>query len=185
LNEEVNTFYAFQKSLAACFVEGNLTHTQGNIILRILRSLPCLSYLPKDSRTLLNTPRKGPIISKVEPGEYLHIGFEKALIKILQKTPSNLIPDILKVDWSTDGARLNKSGNIQIWSIQCSIANIANSKAEIVGVYKGPRKPDSANLFLDQFINDVLQVIDSGISFLQKQIRIILRAFIADAPARS
>jgi len=183
LNEKVNTSYAFQKSLAACFVEGNLTHTQRNIILRTLRSLPCLSYLPKDSRTLLNTPRKGPIISKV--GEYLHIGFEKALIKILQKTPSNLIPDILKVDWSTDGARLNKSGNMQIWPIQCSIANIANSKPEIVGVYKGPRKLDSANLFLDQFINDVLQVIDNGISFLQKQIRIISRAFIADAPARS
>lgn len=111
-NKEVNTFHAFQKSLAASFVQGNLTHTQGNIILRTLRLLPCLSYLPKDSRTLLNTPREGPIISKVEPGEYLHIGFEKALIKILQKIPSNLIPDVLKVNWSTDGARLNKSGNI-------------------------------------------------------------------------
>ena len=75
-NEEVN-FYAFQNSLAASFVQGNLTHTQGNIILRTLRSLPYLSYLPKDSRTL-NTPRKGPIISKIEPGEYLHIGFEKS-----------------------------------------------------------------------------------------------------------
>jgi len=80
---------------------------------------------------------------------------------------------------------LNKSDNIQIWPIQCSIANIANSKLEIVGVYKGPRKQDSTNLFLDQFINDVFQVIDSGVSFLQKQIQIILRVFIADAPARS
>jgi len=103
-NKEVNIFHAFKKSLVACFVQRNLTHTQGNIILRTLRSLLCLSYLPKNSRTLLNTPRKGPIISEIEPGEYLHIGFEKALIKILQKIPSNLIPDILKVDWSTDGA---------------------------------------------------------------------------------
>lgn len=47
LNEDLNTFHIFQKSLAESFVKGNLTHTQGNIILNTLRSLPCLSYLPK------------------------------------------------------------------------------------------------------------------------------------------
>ncbi|XP_011859368.1 PREDICTED: uncharacterized protein LOC105556865 [Vollenhovia emeryi] len=177
---------SFKESLAIAFIQGNLTHTQGNIILKTLRSLPCLSYLPKDSRTLLNTPRKGPIISKVDPGEYLHIGFAKALIRILQKTPPNLIPDIIKIDWSTDGARLNKSGNMQIWPIQCSVANIANSKPEVVGIYKGPKKPQNINVFLDQFINDVLEVIDSGgISFLKKKLPVELRAFIADTPARS
>lgn len=166
-NAEVNNF---QESLASALIQGNLTHTQGNIILKTLRSLPCLSYLPKDSRTLLNTPREAPIVSKVYPGEYLHIGLAKALIRILRKTPPNLIPDIIKVDWSTDGARLNKSGNMQIWPIQCSVANIANSKPEVVGIYKGPKKPQSINVFLDQFIDDVLKVIDSGgVSFLQKK----------------
>lgn len=104
----------FQESLATAFVQGKLTQTQENLILKTLRSLPCLSYLPKDSRTLLSTPRKDCVVSKVDPVEYLHIGFIKALITMLHKTLLDLIPNIIKVDWSTDGARLNKSGNMQI-----------------------------------------------------------------------
>lgn len=96
-----------------------------------------------------------------------------------------MIPNVLQVDWSTDGAKLNKSGNMQIWPIQCRITNIPNTKPEIVGVYKGPKKPYNVDLFLHQFINDVLEVIDRGILFLEKQIPVVLRAFIADAPARS
>lgn len=79
---DTNILHAFQESLAASFVQGNLTHAQGNIILKTLRSLPYLSYLPRDTRTLLKTPFKSPIISKIDPGEYLHIGFATALIKI-------------------------------------------------------------------------------------------------------
>jgi len=176
----------FKEHLATAFVQGNLTHVQGNIILKTLRSLPYLSYLPKDSRTLLNTPRQGPIISKIDFGEYLHIGFAKALDRILQRTPPNFIPDVIQVNWNTDGARLNNSGNIQIWPIQCSIANIVNSKPEIVGIYKGIKKPRDINVFLQEFIDDVLEAINNGgVLFLQKKIPIQLRAFIADAPARS
>lgn len=183
---EINPSHVFQETLALSFIQGNLTHTQGNLILKALRTLPSFTYLPKDTRTLLHTPRGGAVVREINPGEYLHVGFEKSLIRILQKTPPHLIPNVLEVDWSTDGARLNNSGNIQIWPIQCSIANIATSKPEVVGVYKGPKKPDNIDLFLKEFIDDVLQVIDrGGVSFLQKQFSVVLRAFIADAPARS
>ncbi|KMQ85086.1 hypothetical protein RF55_16579 [Lasius niger] len=74
---------------------------------------------------------------------------------------------------------------MQIWPIQCSVANIANSKPEVVGIYKGPKKPYSFDLFLHQFIDDVFQVVSNGVLFLQKQIPVVLRAFIADTPARS
>lgn len=137
-NEEVmEPAQAFRQSLASVFVKGNLTHTQGNIILKSLHTLPQLAYLPRDTRTLLNTPRIGPQVRNIYLGEYLHIGFEKALTRILLKTPSHLFPDILHIDWSTDGARLNKSGSMQIWPIQCSVANIPRSKPEVVGIYKG------------------------------------------------
>lgn len=178
--------HTFRESLASAFIKGNLTHAQGNIILKTLRSLSYLAYFPQDTRTLLNTPRVAPQVRRIYPGEYLHIGFEKVLIRILQKTPSHLIPDLLNIDLNTDGARLNKSGNLQIWPIQCMIANIPGSKPEVAGVYKGPKKPYSIDLFLDEFIKDILLVIErGGIFFRDKQIPIALRAFIADAPARS
>ena len=120
------------------------------------------------------------------PGQYLHIGFEVAINNILKETLLNQLPPILEVDWSTDGASLNKTGKMQIWSIQISVNNIPNSKPQIVGIYIGNKKPSNIDLFMDEFIADVKQVIASdGITFNNKQIHIILRAFIADAPARA
>lgn len=186
IKEMIDPAQTFRESLASAFIKGNLTHIQGNIILKTLRSLPQLAYLPRDTRTLLDTPRVGPQIRKVYPGEYFHIGFKKVLTRILQRTVPNLIPNVLEIDFSTDGARLNKSGTMQIWPIQCLIANIPGNSPEIVGIYKGSKKPASVDEFLSEFIADVLQVIGSrGIFFSDKHIPIVLRAFIADAPARS
>jgi hypothetical protein len=149
-----------------------------------MRSLPYLAYLPRDTRTLLGTPRVGPQVCSIDPGEYLYIRFEKSLTRIFQKTAPHCIPDVLEIDWSTD-AKLNKSDYMQIWPIQCRSANIHNSKPEIAGVYKGPKKPSSIHFFLDEFLDDILLIIESGgIFFREKQFPIVLRAFIADAPAR-
>lgn len=186
-NEEaIESAHAFKESLALAFIKGNLTHVQGNIILETLHTLSHFAYLPRDTRTLLNTPRVSPQVRNIFPGKYLHIGLQKALTRILLKTSPHLIPDILHIDWNTDGARLNKSGSMQIWPIQCLVANVECCKPEIVGIYKGSRKPASIDEFLNEFIEDVLHIIENdSIVFLQKQIPVTLRAFIADAPARS
>ncbi|XP_039308167.1 uncharacterized protein LOC113006034 isoform X2 [Solenopsis invicta] len=176
----------FQKSLASAFIKCNLTHSQGNIILNILRSHKCHTFLPKDTRSLLNTPRDKTAVRSIYPGQYLHIGFETSINNILKKTSPNQIPSVLEIDWSTDGAKVNKCGTMQIWPIQISISNISYSKPEVVGIYIGKKKPGDINLFMDEFVTDVLQVLERGsIIFNYQQIPITLRAFIADAPARS
>lgn len=67
---------SFQERLASCFIKNNLNHVQCNSILSLLRTHPCFENLPKDARTLLNTPRDKIAIFKVEPGEYVHFGIE-------------------------------------------------------------------------------------------------------------
>lgn len=96
--EIMNPAHAFQESLALAFIKRNLTHTQENMILKTLRSLPYLAYLPRDTRTLLGTPRVGSQVRSIDPGEYLHIGFQKSLTRILQKIPYHLIPDVFEID---------------------------------------------------------------------------------------
>ncbi|XP_067205232.1 uncharacterized protein [Linepithema humile] len=134
---------AFQKSLASAFIKCNLTQTQGNIILNTLRSHECHSFLPKDTRSLLNTPRESIPVRTMYPGQYLHIGFEVAINNILKEIPPNQIPLVLEIDWNTDGASLNKTGKKQIWPIQISVNNIPNSKPQVVGIYIGNKKPDA------------------------------------------
>jgi len=57
----------YQDKLAEALIDVN--HLQGNRILSIIRMHECLSYLPKDIRTLLCTPRAVPYLLKVSPGD--------------------------------------------------------------------------------------------------------------------
>jgi len=43
--------FMFQEKLAAWFVQSNISHTQGNAILKVLREHKCLAYLRIDIRT--------------------------------------------------------------------------------------------------------------------------------------
>jgi len=110
----------YQDKLAEALIDVN--HLQGNRILSIIRMHECLSYLPKDIRTLLCTPRAVPYLLKVSPGEYLHIGVEAALLRTLELSSPQLLLDRLEIDISTDDAQLDKNGKNQIWPIQCRIA---------------------------------------------------------------
>ncbi|XP_071581909.1 uncharacterized protein [Temnothorax nylanderi] len=176
----------FKDCLIALLMDNNMSHVQGNNILALLRSHQCFSYLPKDVRTLLRTPKTPVELFDVEPGEYLHLGFESALINSLQSTSPSLIPRSLQVDFSTDGATLDNSGNIVLWPIQCRIANIPNAKPEVVGIYRGSRKPSSASQFFSRFVVDINSVIDNGgILYQDTKFPVTLRCFVADAPARA
>lgn len=96
-----NNFYqSFRQRLASCFVDNNLTHVQGNNILFLLRTHSCFSNLPKDVRTLLNTPRNRVAVSIVEPGEYIHFDLEVCIIENLSNTAT--IPLEIDLDFHTD-----------------------------------------------------------------------------------
>lgn len=184
-SDDEESRHSFSQLLHQCFIDTNIPHTTGNNILKILRTHSCFSSLPKDSRTLLKTPRIQIELSIVEPGEYVHFGFKKGVIKSLKKIPSTLIPNVLEIDFNTDGGALDKSGNSQIWPLQIRIVNIRNTKPEVVGIYRGPGKPTNACDFFKMFVNEVIEIIrDGGINYKGTKLSLRLRAFIADAPAR-
>lgn len=140
---------SFRERLASCFINNNLTHAQGNSILSLLRTHSCFNNLPQDVRTLLDTPRTRAILYNVQPGEYIHFDVETKIIKNLSHISKSFASTInqLEIDFNTDGCSLDKSGSIQIWPIQCRIANIKHAKPMVVGVYRGPHKPCDPNIF--------------------------------------
>lgn len=176
----------FRERLASCFIDNNLTHVQGNNILAVLRTHPCLSILPKDVRTLLDTPRNRVVVSNVEPGEYVHFDLEARIIQCLTSVSSAVNINQLEIDISTDGCALDKSGSIQLWPIQVRIANIQHTRPIVVGIYKGTQKPHNPNSFFEKFIIDIKSLMSNGgINFHGRKVPIHLRSFIADAPARA
>lgn len=184
--QPANAVDDFKQKLAISFIESSLTFKQGNRILKCLRTLDSMKFLPADMRTLLKTPRVcSDTIYKVSPGEYLHIGVEKAIIKCLNKNNVTLpLPEPLLIDCSTDGIEMNKK--YQIWPIQIKLVDIKDSAPEVVGVYVGRRKPNAAKDFLEFFISDVKNILNAGgIKYNGKTCVIKLRAFVADLPARA
>jgi hypothetical protein len=174
---------SFRKCLASCFVKNNLTHAQGNSILHLLRTHPCFNKLPKDVRTLLNTPRARVTTFDVEPGEYIHFNFEVEIIRILSNA---CIVNQLELDFNIDGCSLDKSDSIQIWPIQCKIVNVQHTRPIIIGIYKGAQKLFDPYIFLQHFIADINRIMSNGgINFRGKKVPIRLRCFVADAPARA
>lgn len=184
--EPPDTIDNFQERLAEVFIRSDMSHAQINAVLQVVRTHPCLSTLPKDSRTLLKTPRTAHPTLNIAGGEYLHLGFETGILSILQQTSPELIPlDTLMVDFSTDGATLDGQGKIQMWPIQIRIANIRGSKPEIVGVWRGSSKPSNAQELFQYFVNEVQDVLNRAVVF-RNQLKVIkLRCFIADSPARA
>lgn len=115
-----------KKALKNAFLAANLKHTQINIILRTLREFPFgLNFLPKDARTILQTPTTvaNEVIQNMAGGEYLHVGFKLTLMKKLKQIPADMVPERIIIDFSTDGAKVNK-GSKQFWPIQYRILNI-------------------------------------------------------------
>jgi len=179
--------FTFQEKLAAYFVQSNISHTQGNAILKVLREHKCLAYLPKDIRTLIGTPRSSTKVKSVPSGEYLHIGIVTGITQSLRDVPIAAIPEILEIDLNTDDASLDKSGFDQIWPIQYKIANIPGSKPQIIGIYRSKKKPNSAIDFFQDLIDEFNSVTSNGGIMIKdaKKCAMVFRCFIADAPARA
>lgn len=112
-------------------IEKNINKRALTALLKILRS--CGFALPKDSRTLLETPRKVEIVN-LAGGKYWHNGLEHCLTQVFSKLSSNLC---VRLNINIDGLPLFKSspitfwpilanvyGNIPVHSIMCHLFNI-------------------------------------------------------------
>lgn len=80
--------------LANVYHVTNMNRTQLKGILLALRNHVCFSTIHIDPRTILGTPHFSLPTAKVAGGEYLHLGFVKGLISILESTPPQMIPRI-------------------------------------------------------------------------------------------
>ncbi|KAJ8914057.1 hypothetical protein NQ315_017578 [Exocentrus adspersus] len=162
-------------------VKHNITHTALTDLLKILK----LNHadLPTDARTLLQTPRKVKLIP-VHPGEYCHFGIKNCLEKLLSCIPDGLNLNTLEICINVDGLPLSKSSGSQFYPILCSI--FQNKKyVDVVGIYHGYEKPVNANVFLNEFVQEAIELVTNGFIYKNKSYFVKFKAFICDAPAKS
>jgi len=178
--EEQNA--AFQQSLIDWVMNCNVTQSAVDRLLKVMRSHHCFGFLPKTYRTLIKTPREVEI-REMEPGQYFHAGFRAGLIGALEAANVDVNSlSAAEVFINIDGASLSDSSPSDMWFILARMCNIDSQPFEI-GLYHGKTKPSNFNDFLREFVLEANQLVENGLEFKGKIIRVEIHCFTCDAPA--
>ena len=181
--------------LAEWAVEYNIRHQAINGLLKRLSRFD--RTLPKDARTLFT--RNAKVTDSIRPmrdmhgngGEYIYFGMEKQLNQMLTNGLGNLIPDAnIYLLFNVDGLPLYKSSSKQFWPILCKVEqndeiSSKNFPPFPVAIFCGNSKPENAEIFLHDLINELKSFHRSGLMHRNEKYNIHTKAFVCDAPARA
>lgn len=155
-------------------------------MLPILRQVPGLETLPKDSRKILNTRKfkETNNLVTIDPGLYFHFGLTSAIQKhFLKYSICNV--DVLKIVVGIDGLPISKSSSSQLWPILGYIRPYSDSVFPI-GIYWGYEKPCNSNKYLEQFVLEAKHLIINGITDTKGiTVKVEIDGFSMDSPAKS
>lgn len=115
-------------------------------------------------------------------GEYYNFGLKNMLekhLKIIRQPSSRTI----WLKFNVDGLPLFKSSRIQFWPILCLISNLG-FQPFVCATYCGKGKPD-LTLFMKDFVPELKDLMDNGITINNMKFEIFVKSFICDAPARA
>lgn len=155
-----------------------ISHVAITALLSILRKYDFDNDLPKNSKTLMKTPRH---IRKIASGEYFHNGLRSGIMAFLQKSQDDV--DLIEVQISIDGLPISNFSTNQLWPI---LESMVPSLSDIftIGCYFGSKKPYDCNEFLRDFVDEAKILITEGLEYKRKHISAI-HSLIVDAPAKS
>ena len=114
---------SISEELASWATKNNCRRDAVNELLKILRRHGHDS-LPKDARTLLQTPRQVLAVNKCG-GQYIYLGIAKGIMNVLSSNPSFCAESTnIELVVNIDGLPLFKSSCIEMWPIQCTVVSI-------------------------------------------------------------
>ena len=166
-----------REDLSGWAVENKCTRTSVDSLLRLLRDFGI--DWPKDSRTLLKTPRTVNFDEKCN-GQYIYFGIGNCLKQKLLHKESKSIKLSLVI--SIDGLPLFKSSSQQLWPILC---NTNDWGIDVICLYCGTKKSEPVEDFLTEFIDELKELLSTGFKLNGKDYKVTLKAITCDAPARS
>lgn len=138
--------------------------------------------LPKDPRTLMQTPRQTfKRVIQLSGGKYIHLGIRYGIETIVKHL--NLQSNIIKLNFHIDGLPLAKSSKFHFWTIMGAIISPVESNPFMIGTYYGKQKPNDSNSFLFYFASELKQLIENGLVVSNQKFSVVINAFICDAPA--
>ncbi|CAI6353305.1 unnamed protein product [Macrosiphum euphorbiae] len=159
----------------------NISHNALDGLLIILKKVPTLSSLSKDSRTILETKKTNVThtLTTISLGLYYHFGLSSSIQDHFKFNSTKDI-DVIKIVIGIDGLPISKSSSSQLWPILAYTRPFKNSVFPI-DIYWGHEKPTNSNLYLEQFVMD----LQNGINVNGVILKVIIDGFSLDAPVKA
>lgn len=137
---------------------------------------------PKRAQTLLGTSLASEI-RDILGGEYCHYGVENFAKKIARfYIEHEYCSDDMKLIFFVDGADRRNSDK-GLWLILCS--DTKSGLVGPIGIFFGKGKPKNFNDFLQPFTDEMIRLLQEGITVDDKIFRVIFHALMCDTPALS
>lgn len=184
IEENSNKTIELSNWLYSWKLKHNITHTALSELLTKLRTCG-YSDLPKDARTLLNTPRNSIVEVLAENENFFHYGLEKAISEQLARTKYIVKNEIILIDLNIDGLPISKSSKSQIWPILGKIYGDKALTPFVISAYHGYSKPSSVEKFLLPFCQEYNILRQRGLIFDKKRYTVQIRSVICDSSARA
>ncbi|XP_031625627.1 uncharacterized protein LOC116342258 [Contarinia nasturtii] len=175
----LSTPFDLTKRLRFWALQHRITQAAINDLLSIL-ILAGFTFLPQDSRTLMQTPNIVKIYA-LSAGKMWYHGIRKSLQSIFSNLNCELT---LRIDFNFDGMPLFKSSKVQFWPILASIREFPKVLPMIVGIWCGEGKPP-LNEYIRPLISELEDLLENGTMINGNHIKCHFGLCICDTPARS
>ena len=175
-----------REALVGWSLHNNITHNAIDDLLHVLRTIDptTLQTIPLTARTLLKTYRD-VVTERIDQMELIRVDVRASILDNFLRYPqatrdrTHVIDIILNVD----GLPVNNSTTKTFWPLLCCL------KLDPAVVFPlllsiGPPKPKTPN-FYQQTIEELRDVLATGIEADGRQVQLRLKAVVTDAPARA
>lgn len=115
-NHSANDGFDLTEKLKIWAINHRITHAAISDLLKIL-ILAGFTFLPKDSRTLMSTP-KYVDIKPMGNGKYWYQGIHVCMLALFNKLNRDML---LHLDFNFDGMQLFNSSKTEFWPMLCAI----------------------------------------------------------------
>jgi hypothetical protein len=178
-------------------VKHDVTHAALRDLLEIINDTT-ESVLPRDPRTIMQTPREINI-SCVSGGTHAYFGVTHQIISRITDLSSLVNPDcnpfvsqlnrdfngrLISLSIGVDGVPISRSNNKQFWPLLGIIDQLHERVPFLIGLFFGETKPSDTE-FLRQFVEECKCLENEGIQIKNQNFSFRISCLLADAPARS
>jgi hypothetical protein len=183
LEDDDSEDMSLAEELSTWAIEYQIKHNALDNLLKLLKKHGH-SELPSTARTLLHTPRQ--LDTQQSSGmEYVYFPLKQKLQETLESYPLDEVVQLDCVDLSlnVDGLPLYKSSKTCMWPVLCAVM------LDPVTIFPtaltcGASRPTDLG-FLEDTVRDLGHLMNDGITFMGRKIKVNLRCFVCDAPARA